>query len=210
MPTRVAFPEQLPAARTRRLWSTAGSLGSRRRPGDSRSPAPAITTYVYPDRNSKLTLTGDQGDGHAVPSGVLHVIRFDPGPRGVLAQLVAHEATHAITGELWPPAGSSLLGEGLAVWVAGMYGGIALTDWQRKLGDRPAAATLLPSKAFRARPEAETYPVAGLLVTVATERVGLDNVRDHLYGATAETWADACKAAGTTAEALDAAVAARR
>lgn len=59
-------------------------------------------------------------------------------------------------------------------------------------------------------PEAETCPFGGMLVTVAIELVGLDAVRDHLFGATAETWADACKAAGTTAEALDAAVAARR
>ncbi|MBP6848683.1 MAG: hypothetical protein KA201_33280, partial [Kofleriaceae bacterium] len=90
------------------------------------------------------------------------------------------------------------------------YGGRSLADWQRTLGDRPPVAALLPMKAFRSKPEADTYPLGGLLVTVAIEQVGLAAVRDHLLGATAETWADACIAAGTTAAALDAALAARR
>lgn len=138
------------------------------------------------------------------------MIRFDPTPGGAFEHLITHEGTHAITGQLWGPAGSPLLGEGIAVWTSGAYGGVSLADWQHALDVRPPAASLLPVKVFRGKPEAETYPFGGLLVTVAIEQVGLDAVRDHLFGATTETWADACKAAGTTAEALDAAVAARR
>ncbi|MCC6526448.1 MAG: hypothetical protein IT373_27620 [Polyangiaceae bacterium] len=208
----VAFPEQLAAAADEAAVVDAVARGITRAVERLKVAAPPTTTvYVYPDRNSKETLTGDKGDGHAVASGAaLHVIRFDPRPGGALERLVTHEATHAITLQQWGPAGSSLLGEGIAVWSSGQYGGTPLADWQRKLGERPAVATLLPVKVFRSKPEAETYPLGGLLVTVAVEQVGLDNVRDHLFGATSATWADACKAAGTTAEALDAALAARR
>lgn len=209
---RVAFPEQLAAAPDEAAVVDAIVRGITLAGARLQVAAPPpITIYVYPDRNSKETLTGDKGDGHAVAAGAaLHVIRFDPRPGGGLEHLVTHEATHAITGQSWGPPGSALVGEGIAVWASGMYGGLSLAAWQRKLGDRPRAATLLPVQVFRGKPEAETYPLGGLLVTVAIEQVGLDNVRDHLFGATAATWADACKAAGTTAEALDAAVAARR
>ncbi|MBK9031059.1 MAG: hypothetical protein IPL61_06945 [Myxococcales bacterium] len=209
---RVAFPAQLAAAPDEAAVVDAIARGSARAAERLQVAAPpAMTIYVYPDRRSKETLTGDPGDGHAVASGAaLHVIRFDPAPDGGLERLVTHEATHAITGQLWGPAGSGLIGEGIAVWASGQYGGRALADWQHTRGDRPPVAALLPMKAFRARPEADTYPLGGLLVTIAVERVGLDAVRDHLFGATAETWADACRTAGTTAEALDAALAARR
>jgi hypothetical protein len=209
---RVAFPEQLAAAADEPAVVDAVVRGITRAAARLEVGAPPpITVYVYPDRRSKETLTGDPGDGHAVASGAtLHVIRFDPAPGGGLENLVTHEGTHAITGQRWGPAGSSLVGEGIAVWASGQYGGVSLADWPARLGERPLVSTLLPTAVFRGKPEADTYPLAGLLVTVAVERVGLDNVRDHLFGATAETWADACRAAGTTAEALDAAVAARR
>lgn len=208
-PIRVAFPQQLAAAPDEAAVVDAivraVSLAADRL---KVAAPPPMTIYVYPDRRSKETLTGDRGDGHAVAEGAaIHVVRFEPAG---LEKLVTHEATHVITGQLWAPAGSPLLGEGLAVWASGQYGGVSLVDWQRRLGDRSAAASLLPTKVFRGKPEAEVYPFGGLLVTAAIKLVGLDAVRDHLFGATSETWADACRAAGTTAEALDAAVAALR
>lgn len=48
------------------------------------------------------------------------MIRFDPKQGGGLEHLVTHEGTHAITGQLWGPPGSSLVGEGIAVWASGM------------------------------------------------------------------------------------------
>jgi len=209
VPITVAFPHQLAAAPDEvavvdAIVRAVGLAAERLKV----AAPPAMTIYVYPDRRSKETLTGDKGDGHAVASGAaIHVVRFDPAG---LEKLVTHEATHVITGQLWEPAGSPLLGEGLAVWTSGQYGGVSLVDWQRKLGDRPAAASLLPSKVFRGKPEAEAYPLGGMVITAAIKLVGLAGVRAHLFGATSETWADACKAAGTTAEALDAAVAALR
>ena len=211
-PVRVAFPAQLAAAPDEAAVVDAIARGIGRAAARLEVGAPpAMTVYVYPDRRSKQALTGDQGDGHAdVAGAALHVIRFDPAPGGGLERLMVHEATHVITGQRWGPAGSGLLGEGIAVWASGQYGGRALADWQRTLGDRSPVAALLPMKAFRSAPEADTYPLGGLLVTVAIEQVGLAAVRDHLLGATAATWADACVAAGTTAAALDAALAARR
>ncbi len=208
---RVGFPAQVPAAADEAAVVEAVVRGLAVAAARLQVAAiPPITAYVYPDRRSKTSLTGDGGDGHALAlASALHVIRVDPA-QGSLERLVAHEGSHVIAGLRWGPAGSALIGEGVAVWAAGGYGGVSLADWARRLDERPTAATLLPMTEFRGRREADTYPLGGLLVTVAVEQVGLDAVRDHLYPATLATWADACKAAGTTAEALDAAVAARR
>lgn len=69
---------------------------------------------------------------------------------------------------------------------------------------RPISELL--GKGFFAAPEPETYPFAGLLVEAAIAEVGLQRVGEHLYGATAPGWDDACKAAGTTPDALEAAL----
>jgi hypothetical protein len=144
-------------------------------------------------------LTGNEGDGHAVPMArTLHVLRNDPSG---LERLLAHEATHVLAYEGWGPAGTVLLGEGLAVHVSGQYGGTTLDEWALRLDATPSITELL-GPSFRKRPEAETYPVAGLLVGAAIEQVGIDRVRAHLYGATAQGWAEACERAGTSADAL--------
>ncbi len=54
-------------------------------------------------------------------------------------------------------------------------------------------------------PESQSYPLGGILVEVAVEKLGLAKVRQHLYGATASTWEAACKESGTTAQELEAA-----
>jgi hypothetical protein len=168
-----------------------------------------MTVYVHPDQRSKKTLTGDGGAGHAIAfAKTLHV--FYVRPASALEALVAHEGTHVITPQLWPPVGSPLFGEGVAVWVAGGYAGESLAKLATKIkGTKPAGPIRdLLGPAFRTMPEGLGYPIAGMLVEIAVEKVGLANVRDHLYGATMATWDDACKRAGTTADALDAALAA--
>lgn len=172
---------------------------------------PEVSVYVYPDKQSKLELTGDGGAGHTNSlAQTLHVLRVDPSPDGPLERLVAHEGTHAFAATQWGPPGSALMGEGLAVWVSGSYGGKSLDQWAKVLGPRAPAASLLPMRAFRGKPEPQTYPTAGLLVAAAVKQVGLANVRAHLYGASASDWESACKRAGTTAAALDRAVAEAR
>ncbi len=165
-----------------------------------------MLVYLYPDREKKGHLTRKKADGHAAPyARVLHMVRFDPKPGGALERLAAHEGTHVLATDGWGAPGSALWGEGLAVWVAGGYQGVPLDAWKTRLTKRAPVGTLL-GKAFFTLPEQETYPQSGLLVAAAIKEVGLEKARDHLYGATALDWVDACKRAGTTAEKLQAAV----
>ncbi len=146
------------------------------------------------------SLTGRAGDGWAVPSSrALHVLAVAP---RALEALVAHEATHVLGYFAWGPVRTPLLGEGLAVWAAGGYGGVSLDDWKRRFPTPPAVATLLGPEFLR-MPEAEKYPPAGVLVETAIKLVGAAAVREQLLPANAASWDDACRAAGTTAEALE-------
>ena len=124
----VRFPQQLPAAKDeeqviqaclRGLAHAADKLG-----GASRAD---LSIYVYPDPRSIASLTGQCGDGHAiVEARVPHVVRYDPAEGGGFEKLLAHEGTHALAYETWGAAGTPLLGEGLAVWASGSYGGVSL------------------------------------------------------------------------------------
>jgi len=202
---RVRFPVMVPAganddatadAIARGVAQAAKTLGL--------TSAAPIEAYVWPDARSKERWTGNVGDGHAVAiASALHVLVFDAAG---LERLVAHEATHVLLGLAWGPTASPLIGEGIAVWVAGGYAGVSLDDFASRRGMGPAPSTLIAAPAFRAKPEGETYPIAGLLVRAAVAAVGLANVRDHLWRTNAESWAAACERAGTTAAALDAAV----
>jgi hypothetical protein len=159
---------------------------------------PPLTVYVYPDARSKQSVTGNSGHGHAsVESGALHVLTVAPDK---LQPLIAHEGTHAIAFRAWGAAGTPLLGEGLAIWVAGGYQGRALESWATEVAGRASLDDLLFR--FRSLPENVSYPLAGLLVERAVAEAGLAKVRDHLYGAPARDFAAACAAAGTTPAAL--------
>ena len=162
-----------------------------------------VRVYVYPDKNSKRQVTQNAGDGHAVvAANTLHVVRFDPAPGGSLENLIAHEATHALQYHHWGPVATPLIGEGLAVWVAGAYGGTPLSAWRGKVTKQHTIQTLL-GPGFRKLPEQETYPLAGLLVSALKDLVGLAKIKTHFLSATAATWEHACKAAGTTAQAVE-------
>ena len=163
-----------------------------------------MTLYLHPDRKSKEVLTGFAGDGHAVPfARTLHVVA-----QTGIESLVAHEASHILLAQHWGASGSALLGEGVAVWASGTYQGVELDTWARRLPTAWPAAELLGAR-FRTLPEAEAYPMAGLFVGAAIQTIGLEGVRDHLYGASASTWTDACKRAGTDPRTLDHALARR-
>lgn len=164
-----------------------------------------LTIYIYPDRGSIASLTGQRGDGYAVVEArVLHVLRADPAAGG-LEKLLAHEGTHAFAYETWGPAGTSFLGEGLAVWASGAYGGVSLDDWKRRMPQPVLPVQDLLGKSFRQMPENQSYPLAGIFVEVTIEKLGVAKMRRHLYGATASTWKAACQEAGTTAEELESA-----
>ena len=139
--------------------------------------------HVYPDQGSKRSLARDGGDGYAdLPSKSLHVVRFEP---AVLEALIAHEAVHVLASDLVGAAGSALFGEGLAVWVAGSYGGRSLDEW--RVSPPAAAAELAPlelaGSGWRTLPEEAAYPAAGLVVGALVDAVGLDAFLAHLYSA---------------------------
>jgi hypothetical protein len=74
---------------------------------------------------------------------------------------------------------------------------VPLATWRARIRDQVPVAGLLGA-GFRKLPENEAYPRAGLLVEDLVEEVGIATLRDHLYPATAATWADACRRAGCT------------
>src|SRR5688572_6897813 len=127
------------------------------------------------------------------------VIAFEASERGPLENLVAHEATHVLAAVRLAPAGSVLLGEGLAVWVSGQYGGKTLEEWRGALAEPVASVAELLGPRFRALPEATSYPLAGILVETLVAELGRERVLDTLYPATAATWDAACERAGTSA-----------
>ena len=204
VPIRLRFPQELAHGQDeeqviqvclRGLSEAANKLGSVSTAG--------LSVYVYPDLGSIASLTGQRGHGHAVVEArVLHVVRSDPAGGGGFEKLLTHEGTHVLAYDTWGAAGTPLFGEGLAVWAAGGYAGVALADWKRRTEKPVPSIVELLGKKFRDLPENRSYPLAGLLVQVAVERLGIRKVREHLYGATASTWESACQAAGTSADAL--------
>ncbi len=199
----IAFAESLPAREDeakliedceKGLSTTIAKLGIK-------TPKP-VTIFVSPDQRSKLSLTGKGGQGHAVPEfQVLHVVAMGDGS---LEGLVAHEATHLLAYAAFGQAGTALLGEGIAVWASGSYADTPIAGFASALGT-PLDLQGLLGAAFRKLPEREAYMHGGLLVQAAVKLVGIAKVGEHLLGADQEGWTEACAAAGTSAEALQAA-----
>jgi len=206
---RVHFADLYPAEEDEDALVTACVHGLQRAVTRLHLAAPRdVDVYVYPGHGAKRTLTGDGGDGHAVVAmGVLHVNRGDQSPAGhaALEGLIAHEGTHVLAHAAWGAAGTPLMGEGLAVWVSGRYGGKTLSVWGASPPAWPPVEALLGA-GFRRLPERVTYPMSGLLVGAAVDQVGLEKVRRHLYGALPGEWKAACERAGTTSAALEAAL----
>ncbi len=198
------FPTELAAAPNEDLLVEAAQAGLQRAMSKlGLTQADPITVYVHPDVRSKQALTGNGGDGHAIPGAhVLHIIARNP--VDVLTPLVAHEATHILAYHAFGPVGTPLMGEGLAVWVAGQYAGTELAEWELRLGKHPPIRELIGA-GFRKTPERVTYPTAGLLVQTMIALVGLEPVTKHILGATPSTWDAACKQAGTSAELIESA-----
>ena len=199
---RVLFPAMLAPAPTEDATVTAcvrGLAAVVRRLAIA-EPA-SLSVYVHPDRRSKLALTGDGGDGHAVPAALaLHVLWADPSPGGALEGLVAHEGTHVLAYEAWGGAGTPLLGEGLAVWVAGRHAGIPLAAWPSRLQARAPLVELASSR-FARLPERASYPQAGLFVEAAQRKLGPSGLR-KLYAASADELFATLTRLGATPEQL--------
>jgi hypothetical protein len=161
----------------------------------------AMSFYLYPDGALKKELTGNGGDGHAHQAGnALHVIA-----KGDIEGLVAHEATHVLAPHAWGPVSSPMMGEGIAVWAAGVYAGKSLEQLRPEIAKvgRSKIAVLMAPRAFRSIPEKYAYPIAGLLFDALVKTVGSEKIRAHLLGATPATWAEACQQAGTTPDGVE-------
>jgi hypothetical protein len=89
------------------------------------------------------------------------------------------------------------MGEGVAVWVSGQYGGKPLVEWKSRGFGADVSLSDLLGKAFRSMPEQDVYPLAGLFFGGLVSRFGVDAVRDHLYGASPDIWAKACESIGS-------------
>lgn len=168
-----------------------------------------INVYLYTSGRSKAAVTGNDGNGHTIVlANTAHLVMIDPRLNGPLQGLTAHEVTHLYAYQAWGPPGSALAGEGLAVWVVGGYAGRTLDEYAGTLPAPPPVSALLGA-GFNNLPEKQSYPLAGLFVTAAINTVGKENFIRYLYPATQSTWADACKRAGTTPEAIQQAFAAQ-
>jgi hypothetical protein len=201
----IHFPSMLPANDYESRLSDACMRGLERCVTRLEIEDPVdVNIYFYPDRKSKASMTGSRGDGQAhVGFRCMHLMPFDPAEGGPLEGLVMHEGAHLLSYEPWGAPGSALMGEGLAVWVADGYGGKKLSEWKRLYHQETPSTASLMTKDFFRQAERETYPMAGIFMETLVEKVGLEKTREHLYGATALDWEKACKAAGTSPQALD-------
>lgn len=167
-----------------------------------------VHAYLYASEADKQAATGKGGDGHAVVyARTLHMVA---GSDAGFESLAGHEGAHVLLYEAWGQPGSALLAEGVAVWAAGSYGGAPLAELLRTASAGHPPVTELLGGGFRRMPEAEAYALAATLVDVLIEAVGIEGVAEHLWSADGETWAAKLATAGTSAEAIEAALAARR
>lgn len=200
----VARLESVPSAAIEQDEDRAILRGVRRARGKlGIEDADPITVHVYPDAETKSRITRG-GDGHADPaSRTLHVRAFSAEEGGALERLIAHEATHVLANEAFGPPGSALWGEGLAVWVAGGYGGRPLLELRRDPPRVLAGVERLSGSTFRVTPERKSYPIAGLLVDDLVHEYGLDAFLEHLWPAGPDALERGCEALGITVERLD-------
>jgi hypothetical protein len=99
------------------------------------------------------------------------------------------------------PSATPLMGEGLAVWVSGSYAGRTLDDWRGDVAVEPLVDLLGPK--WLALAEQDKYPLAALVFEAAVAELGLEAVSTQLLGASADSWAERCAAAGTSPAKLE-------
>lgn len=204
------FTQDVPPSKLREDIATAVTNGASKvlkRLG--MTTAQDIHIYLYTDPRTKGAVTNNTGNGHStVMANALHLVMIDPRMEGPIEDLTAHEATHVYAYQEWGPPGSSLMGEGLAVWAAEGYARKSLQEYASTM-PAPPPATALMGGGFSSLPEQQSYPLAGLFVEAAIATVGKEKFLRYLYPATLSTWKSACRRAGTTPETIQDAFAAR-
>lgn len=163
-----------------------------------------LHVYFYASYQDKAQITGKRGDGHAdAATRCIHVIAQHKTKLQALQNLIAHESTHVVSHYFWGPPGSSFLGEGLAVWAAGGYGGQSLRVWQNGVFSDPPPLESLLGRGFRQYPEQMSYPLAGCFVEVAMEQIGLEKFKSHIWPALPSQWNEVCQSVGTSMPSLE-------
>ena len=133
-----------------------------------------IVSYLYPDNATKGEITGNEGNAHANDLNYeVHEVWGD----GVYAS-TGHEDVHVIAWYRIGPAGSALLGEGLAVGMGGQWWGEPLDVWADTYdasGEIPPLRDLIDN--FWANEDGITYPLAGHFTLFLLDTWGPDTVK---------------------------------
>jgi hypothetical protein len=128
-----------------------------------------IDFYHYRNNDQKRALTGNGGNAHVEGDHTLHTVwRVD-----------RHEMVHLLMRRLGE-AESPLLGEGIAVYLAGPWRERNLDDWVRdyaKEGTLPPLSSLVSNQSFRGRSDMVTYPVSGSFAGWLIETYGMERLQ---------------------------------
>jgi hypothetical protein len=138
-----------------------------------------IRTYLYTTRDLKTEMTGVSGNGHANDLNYEVHALYGEGIHAV----GAHEDVHVLAWHRIGAANSTLLGEGLAVWVDGVWQGESLADQAaqfRDAGEIPPLTELIDD--FWSYDDLMTYPVAGHFVGFLVDGWGIEAVK-RIYAA---------------------------
>lgn len=129
-----------------------------------------IHNVWYSSNADKERQTGNGGNAHAnvLVRETHHVFGSDVQAGG------SHEDVHVLAWNHLGDTGYALMGEGLAVWVGGVWWGEPLHDW---VADWLARGELIPLQDlvddFWSNGDAQTYPTAGHFVGFVAETYGL-------------------------------------
>ena len=133
-----------------------------------------IDTYLYPDNDTKGDVTGNAGNAHAVPMNMeVHAVYGD----GVYA-IGAHEDVHVVAYHRIGEPSYTLMGEGLAVMIDGVWWSQPLDYWASQFlaqGEIPPLTQLMDD--FWGFDDTTTYPLAGHFVDFLRDGWGVDTLK---------------------------------
>lgn len=138
-----------------------------------------IRTYLYTTTDLKEEMTGYAGYAHANPMNAETHHLYGEG----VDATGPHEDVHVLAWHRIGDTSTSLMGEGLAVWVGGYWWGEPLDDWASEFledGEIPPLEDLIDD--FWGFDDTVTYPLAGHFVGFLVDTWGLDAMK-RLYTA---------------------------
>ncbi|MBA2320392.1 MAG: hypothetical protein H0V89_04480 [Deltaproteobacteria bacterium] len=138
-----------------------------------------IRTYLYTTRDLKEEMTGFAGNGHANDLNYeVHALYGEE-----TYAVGAHEDVHVLASHRIGQASTTLMGEGLAVWVDGVWVGEPLASWAttfRDAGEIPPLQLLIDN--FWGYDDLMTYALAGHFVGFLVDGWGIEATK-RIYAA---------------------------